>query len=174
MMSVPARPENLSARVSAWIASAFGCALLSGCVSGPQFSTTSVGELEFFLQQAGDACFATLGLRNTSDIRKGPAEIELTWYLQDGKTRLDNATMIDPIRVSRYSAKNVATREFPCAEVERIEIIRAEWAEFLPWREAGEYHWRSIDGVDNTVWTFEWRPDMDLFEGSPQFDPIIR
>ena len=139
-------------------------AVCSGCVTGPTYTTTSVGEIDFWLQQAGKTCNATIGIRNRSDIRKGPARIDLIWRSKDDLTKLETSVRMDPVRVNRYDAKNVQMTELECVQIERVEIAAAEWAEYYPWRE-GEYVWRKIEGAAGTSWTFEWRSEQDLYVG---------
>jgi len=116
------------------------------------------------LQQAGSACFATISLRNRSDIRKGPAKIVLRWIAREYVFIAETSIYLDPIRIGRLDAKNVPLADLECSAINLVEVTSAHWAEFLPWKE-GELIWRPIDGAEATEWHFNWKPELDAFAG---------
>jgi len=140
--------------------------IAGGCAVGPAYTTTSVADLDIYLQQAGQACFATVGIRNRSDIRKGPAMLTMRWQATDGGTVIETPVRLDPVRVGYYDAKNVALEDSRCADIGGVDLLRADWAEFDLWK-AGELRWRAIGGADGTRWRFEWRELLDAWQAVP-------
>ena len=111
-----------------------GITTLVACAStaqkGPE--VTDEAEIEVYLSPARDntVCSVTVGIRNRSNVRKGPGYIDLEWRDAAGE-RVHFTTMrFDPVRVGYYDAKNADLGDLPCVAVSSVRVVGAEWSEF--------------------------------------------
>jgi len=131
----------------------------------PPSAVTYQGQLDVYLQPYDDkeACSITVGLRNSSGVRQGDANLELAWFSSAGAAIAEQTLRMDGLLEGRYDAKNLALR-VRCREVARLAVRRAEWDLFDGWDSPARSVVR-IDGVENTEWEFAWDDEIDLFVG---------
>jgi hypothetical protein len=126
------------------------------------------GQLDVVLEpfDARGKCSITIGLRNTSGVRQGDANLKLAWFDSAGALLAEQELRMDGLLEGRYDAKNLALL-VPCREVDRLVVRTAEWTLF-----AGEdipvQSVVRIDGVEDTEWKVGWDEENQLFLGRIQ------
>jgi hypothetical protein len=126
------------------------------------------GQLDVVLEpfDARGKCSITIGLRNTSGVRQGDANLKLAWFDSAGALLAEQALRMDGLLEGRYDAKNLAL-PVPCRQVGQLAVRTAEWNVFEGWDVPVRSVVR-IDGVEDTEWKVVWDEENQLFLGRIQ------
>jgi hypothetical protein len=149
---------------SSWLA----VACTSMTTAPKQAARIYSGQLDVVLEpfDAQGKCSITIGLRNTSGVRQGDANLKLAWHDSAGAVLAEQELRMDGLLEGRYDAKNLALL-VPCREVDRLVVRTAEWTLFEGWDTPTPSIVR-IDGVEDTEWKVGWDEENQLFLGRIQ------
>jgi hypothetical protein len=131
----------------------------------PEPAVVYTGQLDVHLEPFDDkgSCSITVGLRNSSGVRQGEANLQLAWIGSSGSLIAEQGLRMDGLLDGRYDAKNLAL-PVSCREVGRLVVRRAEWNLFDGWDTPARAVVR-IEGAEGTEWEFGWDAQNSLFVG---------
>lgn len=160
-----ARHAWISARLLATMLLLGACAANAPSPAQPTTEYTNLAELEVYLQQEEERqCAFVVGIRNRSDIRKGPSYLTLVW-LGTGNTRLAASEIrMDPVRIDLYDAKNSVIPAIGCASIHSVYVESAEWSDWN-WEDGQliDNHRHRIDNVEGLRLTFSWNAELPAY-----------
>ena len=144
------------------------CLLVAACTSMPSARAPAAiytGQIDVYLEPFDDkrSCSITIGLRNSSGVRQGDANLRLDWLDSSGALIAGQSVGMDGLLDGRYDAKNLAL-PVRCREVGKLVVRRAEWDLFDGWASTSRPVVR-IDGVEGTEWRMAWDEATGLFVG---------